>query len=411
MNRSARRVALLLIAGIMTGCGSQEEPAVHAFEVVMEEGVATAVTSGGPLYEEPLFTYEEVLRLQQDEERPESLLSRPSYFVMDEGGWFYVTDWGQSRIACFGPTGRYSHDIGREGEGPGEFRFPSVEAVEKGVVTVFDRRLFRASRFKTDGTFIDSVPLTRSRMTIQRFRFGPGDERMLLGDYQRGSMNEYRHNTAAAVILSADGDTLASVLSDSVRVSFQIFLPDIRVGGMAPIYFSGRPGVDYHPDHGLVMTTGRDPVIGYYGLDGRLQRRIRLDAQPESVATEEREAIMEDLRGAVEEARDDSRRRMAEARIEHAEFQDPKGFWSGVRVDDRGYLWAAGPNPFAPESSPVLKVFSPEGEYLGEAAYPARRSQHMHGHVLSVIEDEETGAQELVVFRMRPAVEGFHYPE
>ncbi len=111
MDRSARLLALPLIVVLLSGCEAQEETAVHAFEVVMEEGVPTAVTSGGPLYEEPLFTYEEVLRLQQDEDRPESLLSRPAMFFMDEEGAFYVADWGQSRNARFDVEGVHSHAI------------------------------------------------------------------------------------------------------------------------------------------------------------------------------------------------------------------------------------------------------------------------------------------------------------
>jgi len=44
-----------------------------------------------------------------------------------------------------------------------------------------------------EGTFVESTPLPApSRMTIQRFAFGPGDERLLPGDYQWRGPDNYR---------------------------------------------------------------------------------------------------------------------------------------------------------------------------------------------------------------------------
>lgn len=94
---------LLLVTSSPSGTGAQEpvsipdDPSCTGCEIRLER-VAT-VGLDGPL------------------------LSRLRSLAMDSDGWFYVgSTYEPGVIAVYDPTGRHVRNIGREGEGPGEFR-------------------------------------------------------------------------------------------------------------------------------------------------------------------------------------------------------------------------------------------------------------------------------------------------
>ena len=68
----------------------------------------------------------------------------------------YVVDQAPARIRVYDPQGKYLRDIGREGDGPGEYRAPIV-AVDRQVV-VHDPRSRRLTQFTLDGQVVWTKP-------------------------------------------------------------------------------------------------------------------------------------------------------------------------------------------------------------------------------------------------------------
>ncbi len=175
------RLPYILVFVVLTSCSSRKADNIHSFREYEEDGVTIAETSGGPKHKENLFTYEKVLTLAQNEEIEESLLFQPIHFLMDEEGRYYVLDYGNKRIAVFDQDGKYSHGIGREGQGPGEFQFPWLLSARDGYVTVLDSRLRRTSIFDYNGRFIKHITFSRARInTTSRTFEGPDDTKILL---------------------------------------------------------------------------------------------------------------------------------------------------------------------------------------------------------------------------------------
>jgi hypothetical protein len=81
----------------------------------------------------------------------------PSALAVDAAGRIYVADRKPVVIKVFDTSGRFLHAIGREGEGPGEFRAPFI-AVHGASLVVHDPQVSRTSVFDTAGTFVRSWP-------------------------------------------------------------------------------------------------------------------------------------------------------------------------------------------------------------------------------------------------------------
>ena len=412
---SVSSLALFLLL-LSSACSrSNEGSSSHSFRVFTENGVTIAETTGGPKYAGEIFEYIEVLRLNQDESQEASLLARPYMYMMDENGAFYVPDSSPERIACFGPKGNYSHDIGRQGEGPGEYLSPELQSIQKEIVSVYDRRLLRTSFFKTDGTFIESISLQRDRFIPQRMHRGPEGEKILVGQEDEGGINQDIYVSAVAIVLSADGDSIASMSTQKVKRGHMFLLEEYRMSGMPMVHYNGWPNAWYSPSTGILLTCGVETSMQWYDLDGQLRRAIRLDVSTDPLTDDDKEAVMSTLRQRLSDADDERSHTLARRYIELVEFRNPKAFWFSAYPDEDGYIWAMrAANIFArsPDSpiSAIYRVFSPEGEYLGETEWIATEATVSRGHLLTVQENEETGELELIVYQIRPTVEGLKYP-
>lgn len=72
-------------------------------------------------------------------------------------GTIWVGDSQRHAVLRYGAEGAFLGQIGREGEGPGEFRYPSaMRVVPDGRVFVWDNGLIRVSEFSSEGEFLGS---------------------------------------------------------------------------------------------------------------------------------------------------------------------------------------------------------------------------------------------------------------
>jgi hypothetical protein len=406
--------SIILLAFILISCSSDRESR-HSFRVEEIAGVLTAVNTGAPKFPGELFKYEKVLELEEGQ-ADEALFYQPSEFLADEAGRFYLNDIGLSKILVFDRDGRYMNSIGRKGQGPGEFMVGRIQSVSGGIVTFFEalgnRRI---QRFSPEGTLIDvtSVPAGASILSVVGAHvMGSGDQLFLTGTT---SLVDLETRRVGAVVITADGDTVADVKTPFVRVAGQA---EIRISGTvaiipSPLIYGPYPMSCYHPNHGIVLAGGTEPEIQLFDLEGMPIRTIRIELPPEAVTEADRELARSLYSLLVDEA-DETMRDMVRSQMEALRFAEEKAPWTEVEIDDDGYFWLQIPAPYAGRDrleTLAYRVLSPEGEYLGITDRPNGTFHRVcHGRLLTLEEDPESGAVVPTVYSISPAVGGLRYP-
>lgn len=485
--RTGRRflglAALLAVIASLTAAAQEG----HRFTTEQVEGIPVAVTTGGAKFEGDLFTYEEVLTIPQVRVRKRALLSDPTVFTMDEEGSLFVVDAGNHRIAVFDREGRFVRGFGAEGEEIGEFMTPILQSVDEGVVTIYDMRIDRVTRFTTEGALIDTLGVP-----MFHFPFTPIPERPSVSDVYRAqneaeeferihmmqpvglferpgggwvvpevSFRPRGDAIARAVVYDADLDTVAVMETGPVRSGTTVV---IRAGGREgasagnvlarerhQLPFAPLPAARYVPGRGIVLTTGEDPVLEWFDLDGTPLSRVRLDVRPAEITAADEEAFETGWLRALQEVAGEERARRrsrpqnrpprnrremmemmetisARGRLEsmkrYMTLPRSRAFWDHLFVDGSGFIWLRVPDEYHWGGGAVrhrYRILSPEGEFLGSTLTPPtmptgnfqeqfRAVPLAHGHFMGITRDAPTGTWRLTVYRVTPAVPGLSWP-
>lgn len=162
---------LILAATLLAACTRGDARTALAEPVIDTlAGGTVRVTNTGPTVWADTSGWRVVFdHVIAPEEGSAGELSGNNRLVADDAGYVYVMQESPIRIAVFGPDGNYLRDIGREGDGPGEFRFGMLGIVGD-TLFVQDPNNSRLTTFRTDGTPIANHPSQccwfTSRLTV-----------------------------------------------------------------------------------------------------------------------------------------------------------------------------------------------------------------------------------------------------
>jgi len=206
-------ITLITVAGCSAG-----DAGPHSFNVIDENGIPVAVTSGGPRYDTPPFGLEEILRVHQREDQPASLLSSPRDFAPGPDGTLIVVERNIGRAVVYDSEGEFIRELGGRGEGPGEFGMMQDMRITGDTLTFYDWRQVRLTVLRIDGTLIEVIP-TQDYGRLQGIDMLPGHVLALRdNDYRFG--RDYVYQWKSIILIQhTTGDTLASLCSDEVAIS------------------------------------------------------------------------------------------------------------------------------------------------------------------------------------------------
>lgn len=420
-----RGISLILLVMTAAVCGRGGEQPDHRFTVENVGGATIATTRGGPRFEGELFEYEHLLTLQQDEQAPESLLANPMIFTRTTEGNYAVIDNGrvEKRIVLYDQNGRFLKTFGGSGSGPGEFVTMIYQGCFEDVLNIYDFNQRRLTRFRSGGELVDVIRVPGSHESPVSSMYAASTGELVIMNLD---LNASEATTIRFDVSDREGNQLASYESEEIKTGERI---DVGGGFMMPYFipFAPAPMAVYRPGKGILASTGTEPVLRWYDLNGRLTREIKVEDLPAALTGEDRanfEASWKKLiEGAPEAARADAARMRDDLEAAIPEVKPP---WSYVAVDDEGYYWLRvqeEPDPWTVYIRDfAYRILSPDGEYLGITRLPAPENitgnvqplslpiSVAQGHYMGITRDEETGERHLHVYRLKPAAEGFVYP-
>ena len=175
--------------------------------------------------------------------------------IRTDAGYLAV-DSGNDRLLLFDRKINLTGIVGREGSGPGEFRFPTRLARWGDTLVVLDASLRRVSRFSLDGGFLSTVPVWGNSEDVALHP--------VLG---------------ILVVTDADPDHYLARLNELEPDQAPLAFAPIPTGlGMeAGAYFQARTDrVAVTPDGTVHVLDGRHLALVSYDIDGSLIRVLYL---------------------------------------------------------------------------------------------------------------------------------------
>lgn len=118
------------------------------------------------------WTVSEDLRIGSVDE-PNYALSEVVDLAADAAGALAVVQWNEQSVLIFSPTGQFVRDLGRGGQGPGEFGMPVRIGLLGDTTWVTDGTLKRTTLFDSRGTAVETLDFTRPISDDPRFRSAP----------------------------------------------------------------------------------------------------------------------------------------------------------------------------------------------------------------------------------------------
>lgn len=293
---------------------------------------------------------------------------RDAAFAPD--GTLYLLDAAAPRVVAVAPDGSLRHQVGRQGEGPGEYRWPeSVDVLPDGRVVVFDSRKRAFLTYDSDGTHLDEVRPDLS----EGVPTGPM-EPMTDGSLLALPLRMVTSRLGAAMVTGRG--------TRSVGTELPILRVPVRDDAPATV-FAGLPVPESLGDATSVLRAFvPEPSFGVLGTeialadntgyaievvtaDGVPARTLRRPLEPRPTSSRDRDSFLEAL-GSSRPTRIGQRGTPTSGRPAPEPWFHPfVAPTMDVKTDGDRALWVLRSHPSDATRPGPIDVLSSEGEYLG----------------------------------------------
>jgi len=294
-------------------------------------------------------------------ELSEVLLGRVEAVEVASDGSMYLLDGLDHQIHCFAPDGQLTWRVGREGEGPGEYRSPvGLAWAPGGDLWVIDPGLQRATVLDRAGRLVETRRLP-SGFVLSPWpgRFGTDGT---LYHYVDATPDSYEFRMGAYDADLALGQVRTPPASP---VEEQFFVGRTERGSEMRARVPYTPRFMWRLDSRgrFVSNWGAEPTFDRGGPERRTVTLPRVT--PPRVTPSERRAALEALDGFTRRG----------GVVDLSRIPDRKPAIAFFILDDSDRIWAARSIPEG-ASSTVFDVLDVDGRHVGTVALPARLSAH-----------------------------------
>jgi hypothetical protein len=331
MKNKTKVIPLVLFLSVfMMLVSCQKQKAEWKGQIKTEEGITVFENPKTPMYEQPVLTLSEDLRIGEEEDRPGYLFYRISSIVVDSEENIYVSDEGERHIKVFNREGEHLRIIGRPGQGPGEIGRPAeIFITMNDELRIVDPRRRELHSFSNEGRYLESKKFnTVYPMSIARNSTGDY--------YVLNFVREPGSRSASFDLLTLNSNLeIVSTLA-KVAISSQAKREE----------FERIPEFAIRKDDCLVLGYASDYTFKILSLEGEVMRMVKKNY---------------DLIPIPDEVKKMAQESNPQSTLELPKFYPP---FLDFFLDDNGRLFVLTAGDKVAESIYNLDVFDTEGRFL-----------------------------------------------
>ena len=284
------------------------------------------------------------------------------YFNTDDEGNFYVSDSDNHRIQKYDPEGKHLLTIGREGQGPGEFRSLSSPRFDKDnnlYITDWSNR--RISFFDRNGQYLKQIRLQEryENPYINSKGFIVANKWHMA---QEGNVQKQRHLYG---LFDEKFNLVAELFKDEIETPMPT---GTNVSALADFLSNAFSIMAFRPLGRIVLADDDFIYFGYpekyeinvYSPEGKLARKITRDFEPIPVSEKDKEGFIEYVKENfsapvfTEDIKDRG--------LKKIKFPKHKTAYQSFTLMENG--WLAVINNFVLDEYTLFDIFDQEGKYI-----------------------------------------------
>ncbi len=380
MKKGLGLVTLALMASLWLAAACSKSDRVAGWKAKVEtiNGVRTVRNPETPRFGNFAFELAEDLAIGDEKNEPYFF---PGWVTIciDDQGKIYACDAGNRRVQVYDGTGVFVRTLGRQGQGPEEYAYPSsVHIDDAGNIYVRSSRSLVV--FGPDGLFIKNVPL---KTFLSALILGPGGT--IVGTTQPNPRAEGGPKNEL-VQLGPDGELQRTI-------------------ARFPAYGVSKDQMLHHWYTGGISFCPRSKDSLYYGFS--------LEYEIHAVDGEGRTLLVfskaEKAQGITGEERDLTREKgifawsgMRDPKTADLGMPDHRPFFRNFISDDMGRLYVVRFRPITERevTTQDIDVFSRDGFYLYRMTWPFMPQVIKGGYLYEVRQDEDKGLTRIIRHRI-----------
>lgn len=370
--KTTRRVLIVGLFQVQLGCaGSSLPPA----DVLITDSAGVVIVEVGPLEAivAPSVTLERVFRTSQTGVE----LFRVSSARWLESGQIAVGNSGNQEVLLLDSTGTLDRTIGRDGDGPGEFRaVTSLHRSPRGGFSAYDTRIGRWTHFDRNGELLATEPMSPPSRVVDLAPLSSGPEGGLLaiyGSLRRFAKEGIKRDTTPLLQYRARDDSPDTL---SLWATEEWSYAQIGAGtSRTPVGF-GRSLAAFGTGEWAVLGDTDRLDISLFDSTGRLSMTIRGGGEPIPISDADGERWRRDMVSRLgSDVPEDFRERFRQA-----PFRDSYPSFGKVAVDTMGRVWV-GTTSLVRATERRWVIFAHDGTPAGTVELP------VGADVLDITED------------------------
>lgn len=385
-----KKVFSIFLLIMVTGCTVQSGPDIPE-EIKSLENLTLVESEQGPIHD---ITFEPRAQFGDSED---AIIGRYSALTLDKHETVYIGDDGMVTVHVFTPDGNYAGSIGRDGDGPGEFRRVRGIKADNGYLYVMDTRSYKMTLFD-----IETGDVVHSFNIPFEPAFASGTVSTPSGFYLTEEENEIIIRFNNAIMARESDDEIKPVLFGRLFNTETLTFQEGRVyefsdnerlvhrdesGNLAVIYPDyKRSSHILFAGSSIVHAWSEDVLFKFYDLNNNYEKAVYLPAEKIPVNkndyTDKYDDVGEPWRSMI---RNDNFPEFYPA-LKKALIDDKQRIWAGLHTEDKDRTqW---------------NVISGDGSLLAAFEWPDNQSimAVKNGFVYALETDTETELQQIVKY-------------